>query len=84
MGLSVLEIAALDGVPVPTAKARLRRGRIALVSLLEEVERPDDNLLNRTPADQNQDRDSKGKDNKTKPGPAPASGTGRNPSAPAG
>jgi RNA polymerase sigma-70 factor (ECF subfamily) len=37
MGLTVAEIAQSTKVPVPTAKARLRRGRMALVSLLDNL-----------------------------------------------
>jgi DNA-directed RNA polymerase specialized sigma24 family protein len=37
MGLTVAEIAQSTKVPVPTAKARLRRGRMELVSLLDDL-----------------------------------------------
>jgi DNA-directed RNA polymerase specialized sigma24 family protein len=35
-GLTMTTIARLTAVPVPTAKARLRRGRLRLLRLLED------------------------------------------------
>ncbi|HET9496187.1 MAG TPA: sigma-70 family RNA polymerase sigma factor [Chloroflexia bacterium] len=37
LGLKVTEIASATGVPLPTAKARLRRGRMALVTIVDDM-----------------------------------------------
>lgn len=39
-GFTMTEIAAMTGVPVPTAKARLRRGRLLLVDILAGSPQP--------------------------------------------
>ncbi|GAC1563925.1 MAG: hypothetical protein PVS3B3_35140 [Ktedonobacteraceae bacterium] len=44
-GLTMSEVATLTGVPLPTAKSRLRRARMALVTLLDESARKGDSAI---------------------------------------
>ncbi len=44
-GLTISEVATLMDVPLPTAKSRLRRARMALVTLLDESARKGEPLV---------------------------------------